>query len=223
MRKYLALAVVLVSTLPAAKASDRTDLSDETLAKVAKVDKGFDRLRVYLSRKLIVVRSARLSERTDVGGGVDTILQDKVLTETIARSARGKILFQDDAQANETSPYDFARGRKNVIYVTFDPGCQTRDCAFAFAKPYERECSRWGGRCWNEERSNDYLLVGLPKVDGYTSVKVFSKRFLKKAPLSYRDNAFQASKDKRTLRLQVNESELTEVIREKIEHPGFDN
>ncbi|MCC7440384.1 MAG: hypothetical protein IT285_02055 [Bdellovibrionales bacterium] len=232
------LMTALVASVIAAPAlADTVDFTDEILSRVQSVQNGQERVRVFLNRKLIVERRSDAGTDVEVNGGVDVVLEELFLRETVARGVRGKIVA---IEGDLTSSYTFGAcaGRQyKTVYVTFNPNCADKSCAFGFVRAHHvRQESEWVAAegykpiCKVREVSNDgwYFLASVPANTKYTHIQTFSKKGLMKRPMSYYNNTdfiggiYATKKNKYSIRLQVDSDELKRVIEESVNHPGVD-
>src|SRR5690606_19109550 len=106
---------------------DRIDLTNKELGRIGAVEGGLEKLRVYLSRALIVERSSEPGEATAVDTGIESILEEKILEEIVTCKVRGKLIAVEGVETDSTS--DPSRLDSLKLYVSFDPKCEETACA----------------------------------------------------------------------------------------------
>jgi hypothetical protein len=223
--RAFALAFVLITTigLSAEARAERVDLTNDVLDRVTSVENGVEKLRVYLSRQLVIERSTSAATEVEVDRDVDVVYRRKELKETLGRGIRGKIIA---VEGTETSRGSFSELSRKLIYVTFDPACTVKECAFVFGRAVEdkSEYRRYSREYHYSRifRSDEYHLVAAPINAEYAKTSLFSKKLLRKRPLTTRYQIQTPSNPKYGVYLQVKENELTEVIRGKRRYPGVE-
>ncbi|HTL12519.1 MAG TPA: hypothetical protein VL588_08540 [Bdellovibrionota bacterium] len=248
----LGLAALMASSPAMAKT---VDFSDGILARVQAVQNGQERVRVFLNRTLVVERSTDAgTDTTNVSGDVDVVLEQHKLKETIKRGVRGKIVAieQPTATGNYTAGKCDDKHGQVLVYITFDPSCNAKECAWGFSRAYGLQANSSyatdangnyivengsyvvNPTCAVYGQSNDSLWY-LSKVPGnslYSHVETYSKKGLMKRHMSYMSpmgnnegGVYYTDKKavKYSIHLQVDLDELLKVVSQSVNHPGVGN
>ena len=151
----LTFGALLAGTLAASGCAKRTPLSPNELERV-KTEAGVAPLRVYTERKMIsLYNEASVDESFDVNRKI-TEASDKVVDKSVTtRNTAGLILDIDELNG------------KPLLFVTFDPLCKVRECAYQFV----------------ETEDQRYRLVELPTREGYDTERVYRALVWKKRKL----------------------------------------
>jgi hypothetical protein len=120
VRVLVALLVPAAMVSSEAHASNRVLFTTEILGRVQNVENGLENVRVYLSNRLVAVRSTPVGSSTSVDGSVDTVMHGQERRDIVRRASSGKIVgLESDANGIQ-------------LWVSFDSTCTTRDCAWKF-------------------------------------------------------------------------------------------
>jgi len=234
----LALAALMASAPVMAK---DVDFTDGVLARVQAVQNGQGRVRVFLNRTLVVERNTDAgTDTTNVHGDVDVVLEQHKLKEIIKHRTLGKIVAVEAATI--TSSYedpncDPAVRRVQTVYVTFDPSCNDKTCAWAFAREYTLSVqdptyyNDYKSSCAMGSLATDgYYLSAVPGNSLYSHVELYSKKGLMKrhmtlvAPGSNSAGGIYSTANlKYAIRLQLDLDELLKVVSQTVVHPGVGN
>jgi len=216
------------------------DFSDDILGRVQAVQNGQARLRVFLNRTLVVERkSGTDAGNTQVNGGVNTVTQEHQLKETIKRGVLGKIVAVNDANISVDNYWHQGTCdgfHIRTVYVTFDPGCNDQACAWAFTRLHDMrqdspqyDDGTYKVSCLLNSVSDNglYYLAAVPQNSQYTSVELFSKKGLMKrhmnAPEINDGGVYETNTLKYSIRLQLDLTQLLEIVKQSIDHPGVGN
>jgi len=248
----LGLAALLASAPAMAKT---VDLSDGIIARVQAVTNGQERVRVFLNRTLVVERSTDAgTDTTNVSGDVDVVLEQHKLKETIKSGVRGKIVAIEQPNVTGTYSAGDCAGKHGqvMVYITFDPSCNDKACAWGFSRPFGLQASSTyatdesgnyivhdgsyvvNPTCGAYCQSNDslYYLSTVPANSLYSHVDTFSKKGLMKRPMNYASpignvegGVYYTTKKavKYSIHLQVDLDELLKVVSQSVNHPGVGN
>ncbi|HTL12520.1 MAG TPA: hypothetical protein VL588_08545 [Bdellovibrionota bacterium] len=226
----LGLAALMASTPVLAK---DVKFTDGVLARVQAVQNGQERLRVYLNRTLVVERNTDAgTDTTDVHGGVDVVLEQHKLKEIIKRGTLGKIVAVEATNITGTEGESCAGKHEQLVYVTFDPSCNTKECAWAFGRKYSLQTSGYYSYTCSGTTSSDetYYLAAVPGNSLYSHVELYSKKGLMKRHMSFYDavsynnaGVYLTAKDKYSIALEVDLDQLLKVVSQTVVHPGVGN
>ncbi len=116
----LALSVGLASTTSCAR---RLILTPAEYERIEKREQATEDLRVYVSKKLIVVYEREDDAATyEVDKTIKTSSEQNLLRVIIAKNTKGLII---DAEDRNGAP---------LLWVTFNSRCKDKDCAFGFVQ-----------------------------------------------------------------------------------------
>ncbi|MCC7440385.1 MAG: hypothetical protein IT285_02060 [Bdellovibrionales bacterium] len=227
------LATLVALTLSAPALADTIDFSDEVLTRVASVQNGVERLRVFLNRHLVVERTSNAGTDVGVDGGdVDVVLEEHFLREVVKGGVRGKIVAIEGDYTSSFSGYcSSSLPAPKTVWVTFSPNCADKSCAFGFGRAYTqanggyytKQCER------GFDPSGRFYLVSVPANTKYTQMKTFSKKGLMKRPMTRVEASNRVfggvhltNKPKYSIRLQLDLDEFRRVVSETNYYPGVD-
>jgi hypothetical protein len=141
----LALSVGLLANTSCAK---RLILTPEQYERIEKREQATEDLRVYVSKKLIVVYELDDDQATyEVNKEIQTSSEQNLLRVIIAKNTKGLIIDAED------------RNGANLLWVTFNSKCKDKDCAFGFVRTED----------------GVFRLHSVPERDGYQNPKVYFK------------------------------------------------
>ena len=134
----------------------RIVLDPPELSRVEALPQGISALRVYASETIVLVYpSAKKAQSYDV----DRTIRDKSNSSSfeliVSRKTPGLVIDEDQSNGQRR------------LWVTFDPSCRKKDCAFGFVLTEEGE----------------YALAELPSRRGYAEPVAFIRRPKKKFEL----------------------------------------
>lgn len=78
------------------------------------------RIRLYVDRRLVIIRDDLDEPSERIAASIDKQGRRKRLRYTISKRTAGKLIAVDD------------RNHKPLLWLTFDPACAERSCAFGF-------------------------------------------------------------------------------------------
>jgi hypothetical protein len=141
----LALSVGLLANTSCAK---RLILTPEEYERIEKREQATEDLRVYVSKKLIVVYELDENSATyKVDKEIQTSSEQNLLRLIIAKNTKGQIIDAED------------RNGANLLWVTFNSKCKDKDCAFGFVRTED----------------GVFRLHSVPEREGYQNPKVYFK------------------------------------------------
>lgn len=121
--RRLALLAVFVSLSAALGCARRLRLTPDEFERVAEREQATDRLRVYVSKKLVVHHTLADDAATySVDRSIETSSEENVRRFVVGRRTRGLVV---DSENQNGAP---------LLWVTFDPDCGDRSCAFGFVQ-----------------------------------------------------------------------------------------
>jgi hypothetical protein len=126
----------------------REYLTPGRLTEITSLDPRLEMVRVYPSKKLIVVYERSLGQGFDIErsqGAIQEQQKARRIEVTIPRKLRGAILEVD------------RKPDRTLLWVTFDAQCTSRSCAYGFA----------------ETDDALYRLYSVPAIEGYTDPSVY--------------------------------------------------
>ncbi len=182
-----------------AKATDRVILTKEIMNEVQKIDKGIDKVRVYVTTKLEVEYTSKQKSDTDVDRKVTRKITEKEHTDILKRNRRGKIIANEGVQR---------------LWVSFDPACTTQACAYVFVNSQIGHSRRPYSKEWR------YSLSSVPSRAGYESMTVSTRG--NELKNNYGVLTDDGEGDGITVSLNVKLDELREFIDETRRLPGWD-
>ena len=223
-----ALALTMAVATSADALAKNIDLTNEEVTRVGTVEQGLDKLRVKLSRKLVVERVTKGTDSVEVNGDIDVVYEDHILREEVGAEVRGKIVAIEGEEVTYDGD-DTASLSGKTIYVSFDPSCTSKDCAFGFVRPFDDTtdyCSSYSYTCSYKRvfQSESYVLAKVPTNANFSQTTVFSKKGLMKRKMEIAHGVYAPAKGgfKYAVRLRVDEDELRRVVEESKKHPGWD-
>lgn len=146
----LALSLGLVSSSGCAK---RYILTPQEFERIEKREAATEDLRVYVSKKLIVIYELEDDKKTYVvDRDIKTSSEENIVKVTIARNTRGLIVDVED------------RNGAPLLWVSFNPKCTIKDCAFGFV----------------QTEDSIFRLHSMPEREGYKKPRAYFKRFKEK-------------------------------------------
>lgn len=129
-------------------------LSPEEFQRIDKQEQATEALRVYVSKRLVVVYEADDRDQSyEVDRTINTAQDRQLLRVIISRSTMGQIIDTED------------RNGAPLLWVTFSSRCKDKDCAYGFV----------------QTEDGVFRLTEVPERDGYKPAKVYFKRDPKKA------------------------------------------
>jgi hypothetical protein len=141
----LALSVGLLSSTGCAR---RFSLTPQEYERIEKREQATEALRVYASKKLVVLYELEDDAATyTVDKTITTSSEQNLLRVIIAKNTKGLII---DAEDSNGAP---------LLWVTFNSRCKDKDCAFAFV----------------QTEDGVFRLHSAPAREGYKAPKVFFK------------------------------------------------
>jgi hypothetical protein len=146
----------------------REYLTPGGLAEITALDPRLEMIRVYPSKKLIVVYERSLGQDIDIERSQGAIQQQQKarrIEVSIPRKLRGAILEVE------------RRPDARVLWITFDAQCTTRSCGYGFA----------------ETDDGLYRLFSVPDIQGYTDPSVYRGRVSKRRRMA-RTKVFSRSR-----------------------------
>jgi hypothetical protein len=132
MKKIILATLALTIALPAL--ADKIEITEEVLAEITNANAVKD-ARVYISETLRIERATALQKKSEVDDSISRVVKQNILKEEISKKVRGKILAVegDDTIVQHPSVGE-AQTQIKTIYVTFDPSCEVKECAFKFQR-----------------------------------------------------------------------------------------
>lgn len=161
-------ALLLGAATLASGCAPREYLTPGRLAEITSLDPRLEMVRVYPSKKLIVVYERSLGQGFDIErnqGAIQEQQKGRRIEATYPRKLRGAIL-EVERQADRT-----------ILWVSFDQDCTTRSCAYGFA----------------ETDDALYRLYAVPAIQGYAEPSVYRARVSRRARMS-RTKVFSRSR-----------------------------
>jgi hypothetical protein len=146
-----ALALGLLTSSGCAK---RLVLTPDQFERIDKQEQATEALRVYVSKRLIVVYEADDRDATfEVDRTINTSQDRNLLRVIISRGTMGQIIDTED------------RNGSPLLWVTFSARCKEKDCAYGFV----------------QTEDGVFRLTVVPERDGYREPKVYFRSEPKKA------------------------------------------
>lgn len=208
-------------TVPAL--ADKIEVTEEVLSEILKADALKD-ARVYISEKLKIERATALQKTSEVDSSISRVIKQNILKEEIGKKVRGKIIAIE-GETNSVSSKDSNEifSKLRTVYVSFDPSCENKECAFKFRIPGEihSDYSR-GTRTYSyyfKARTGDFNLSEIPVVKdmGVNSLKV--GRIFKDRKLVLEGTTYSAKN--KGVKLLIDLEELRQITIEKKKYKGF--
>jgi hypothetical protein len=142
----LALSLGLLTTTSCAK---RLILTPAEFERIEKREQATEDLRVYVSKKLIVIYELEDDKKTyEVDKTINTSAEQNLLRVIIAKNTRGVII---DSEESNGAP---------LLWVTFNSKCKVKDCSFGFV----------------QAEDGVFRLHSVPDREGYKKPRVYFKR-----------------------------------------------
>jgi hypothetical protein len=144
--KALGAFALSVGLLASTSCARRLELSPAEFERIDKREQAVDALRVYVSKRLIVVYEADDRGATyEVDRTINTSQDRQLLRVIIARSTMGQII---DSQDSNGAP---------LLWVTYSSRCKDKDCAYGFV----------------QTEDGLFRLNTVPKREGYLDPKAY--------------------------------------------------
>jgi hypothetical protein len=116
----LALSVGLLANTSCAR---RLTLTPAEYERIEKREQATEDLRVYVSKKLIVLYELEDDAATyEIDKTINTSSEQNLLRVIIAKNTKGVIIDAEDKNGS------------NLLWVTFNSKCKDKDCAFGFVR-----------------------------------------------------------------------------------------
>ncbi|MFO7567172.1 MAG: hypothetical protein R6X02_31290 [Enhygromyxa sp.] len=142
----LALSLGLLTTTGCAK---RLILTPAEFERIEKREQATEELRVYVSKKLIVLYELEDDAATyQVDRTINTSSEQNILKVIIAKNTRGMII---DSEERNGAP---------LLWVSFNSKCKVKDCAFGFV----------------QTEDSVFRLHSVPEREGYKKPRIYFKR-----------------------------------------------
>jgi hypothetical protein len=142
----LALSLGLLTSTSCAK---RLILTPAEFERIEKREQATEDLRVYVSKKLIVIYELEDDKKTyEVDKTINTSAEQNLLRVIIAKNTRGVII---DSEESNGAP---------LLWVTFNSKCKVKDCSFGFV----------------QAEDGVFRLHSVPDREGYKKPRVYFKR-----------------------------------------------
>jgi hypothetical protein len=146
----LALALGLVTSSGCAR---RLELTPGEFERIDKQEQATEALRVYVSKRLIVVYEAdERDAKYQVDRTINTSQDRQLLRVIISRGTMGQIIDTED------------RNGSPLLWVTFSSRCKDKDCSYGFV----------------QTEDGVFRLTVVPERDGYLAPKVYFRNEPKK-------------------------------------------
>lgn len=141
----LVLSAGLISSVGCAK---RLQLSPAEFERIDKQEQATQDLRVYVSKKTVIVYEADDRNATyEVDRTINTSQDQQLLRVIIGRSTMGQIIDKEE------------RNGAPLLWVTFSKRCAEKDCAYGFVMAED----------------GVFRLTEVPEREGYLAAKVYLK------------------------------------------------
>ncbi|HVI00187.1 MAG TPA: hypothetical protein VM869_15830 [Enhygromyxa sp.] len=148
MRRTLGVLALSLGLLANTSCARRLTLTPAEYERIEKRERATEDLRVYVSKKLIVLYELSDDAATyEVDKTINTSSEQNLLRVIIAKNTKGVII---DAEEKNGAP---------LLWVTFNSKCQDKDCAFGFV----------------QTEDGVFRLHSVPERDGYKKPKAYFK------------------------------------------------
>jgi hypothetical protein len=152
LRPLSAIALTL-GILSSSGCARRLELTPAEFERIDKQEQATEALRVYVSKRLIVVYEADTrNAEYEVDRTINTSQDRQLLRVIIGRGTMGQIIDTED------------RNGAPLLWVTFSARCKEKDCAYGFV----------------QTEDGVFRLTAVPERDGYLAPKVYFRNEPKK-------------------------------------------
>ncbi len=141
----------MAALLAATGCANRQLVTSAVMRDIQRQDPELRKIRVYPATTFVVVHTQALGDDVRVSGQAGSVREDvrgRRLEVVVSRSRPGAIVDVEDIEGQP------------ALWVTFDPKCAARDCAFGFVR----------------SEDGKYRLFHVPLLPGYSEPAVFRQR-----------------------------------------------